>query len=113
MARKIARDVSELGTMPQPRTPLRRVSRGSLSALARSGSYPDAPVGLGFLEPALSNYADEIETLGANLQALKELEKSLEDFNEGFASYLYGLKMNAFLTEWHQVCTIWGWLRDG
>jgi DASH complex subunit DAM1 len=89
--------------MPAPRTPLRRVSLGSLSALARSGSYPDAPVGLGFLEPALSSYADEVETLSSNLAALGQLEKSLEDFNEGFASYMYAMKMNAFVTEWHQV----------
>ena|ERR1700761_5773591 len=85
--------------MTQPRTPLRRVSRGSLSALARSSSLPD----INFLDSALSNFADETETLHSNLEGLRDLEKSLRDFNEGFASYLYALKMNAFVTEWHQV----------
>ena len=51
--------------MPGPtphRTPLRRVSQGSLFALSRSGAHSDAPHGLGFLEPALAELADEAES---------------------------------------------------
>ncbi|KZS96267.1 hypothetical protein SISNIDRAFT_450921 [Sistotremastrum niveocremeum HHB9708] len=91
--------------MPEHRTPLRRLSRGSLLALSRSGSHQEAPYGLGFLNPALAELADEAEALQSNVQGLKELSESLKDFNEGFASYLYVLKMNAFVTEWHQMPT--------
>ena len=56
---------------PMPhRTLLCRISQGSLFALSRSQSYPDAPHGLGFLEPAMSELADEAEALQANLEGL-------------------------------------------
>jgi DASH complex subunit DAM1 len=89
---------------PTPhRTPLRRISQGSLFALSRSQSYPDAPHGLGFLEPAMSELADEAETLQANLDGLKNLSDSLKSFNESFASWLYVMNMNALTTDWPQV----------
>ena len=94
--------------MPAPptlqRTPLRRVSQGSLRALSRSGSFPDAPHGLGFLEPAMAELADEAEALHANVNGLHALSQSLESFNESFASYLYVMEMNALTTDWPQVC---------
>ena len=85
------------------RTPLRRVSQGSLSALARSGTYPPGPTGLEFLEPAMDDLADEAATLHSNLEGLNALSDSLGKFNEAFASYLYAMRMNAFCVEWHQV----------
>jgi DASH complex subunit DAM1 len=85
------------------RTPLRRISQGSLFALSRSQSYPDAPHGLGFLEPAMSELADETEALQANLDGLKNLSDSLKSFNESFASWLYVMNMNALTTDWPQV----------
>ena len=88
---------------PLPRTPLRRLSQGSLRALSRSGSFPDAPAGLGFLEPAMAELADETETLHANLAALHALSDSLHTFNESFAAYLYAMEMNALTTDWTQV----------
>ena len=92
--------------MPGPtqhRTPLRRISQGSLFALSRSGAYPDAPHGLGFLEPAMSEFVDETEALQANVEGLKNLSDSLATFNESFASWLYIMNMNALTTDWPQV----------
>ncbi|KAH8113885.1 hypothetical protein DFH11DRAFT_281442 [Phellopilus nigrolimitatus] len=91
---------------PHPqRTPLRRLSQGSLRALSRSGTFPDAPTGLGFLEPAMSELADEAESLHGNIAALHALSTSLESFNESFASYLYMMEMNALTTDWPQQPT--------
>lgn len=91
---------------PTPhRTPLRRLSQGSLFALSRSQSYPDAPHGLGFLEPALSELVDETEALQVNVDGLGKLSDSLRVFNESFASWLYVMNMNALTTDWPQVRT--------
>lgn len=92
--------------MPGPaphRTPLRRVSQGSLFALSRSGAHPEAPHGLGFLEPALAELADETEILRANIDGLRTLSASLDTFNEAFASWLYVMNMNALTVEWPEV----------
>ena len=92
--------------MPAPtphRTPLRRVSQGSLFALSRSGARTDAPHGLGFLEPALAELADEAEALRANVDGLRALSASLDTFNEAFASWLYVMNMNALTVEWPEV----------
>lgn len=88
------------------RTPLRRISHGSLSNLARSASqHPSEsdPTRLNFLLPAFSDLADEMASLHANLEKLNDLSYVLETFNESFASYLYALRMNAFCVEWEQV----------
>lgn len=91
---------------PTPhRTPLRRISQGSLFALSRSQNFPNAPHGLGFLEPAMSELADETEALQANLEGFRHLSDSLKTFNESFASWLYAMNMNALTTDWPQV--IW------
>ncbi|KZV99164.1 hypothetical protein EXIGLDRAFT_762930 [Exidia glandulosa HHB12029] len=91
----------------EPRTPLRRVSQGSLAGLARSTNHADtdAPTGLGVLELAMGALADEAEALQANIDSLNELDASLAAFNEGFASFLYVLKMNACCIEWIQAPT--------
>lgn len=91
-------------TQNSHRTPLRRVSQGSLLRLSRSGAYPDAPHGLGFLEPALAEFVDETEALQTNLEGLRNLSDSLTTFNESFASWLYVMNMNALTTDWPQVC---------
>ncbi|KAI0918318.1 hypothetical protein AcV5_002332 [Taiwanofungus camphoratus] len=93
-----------VGAVPQ-RTPLRRISQGSLFRLSRSGAYPDAPHGLGFLEPALSELVDEAEALHTNVQGLKSLSDALGTFNESFASWLYVMNMNALTTDWPQAPT--------
>jgi DASH complex subunit DAM1 len=90
-------------TQTPHRTPLKRVSVGSLHALSRSGVFPDAPHGLGWLEPAMTEFVDETETLQANIEGLRNLSESLETFNESFASWLYVMNMNALTTDWPQV----------
>lgn len=89
-------------TQPPHRTPLRRASQGSLRL---SRAYPNTPDGLGFLEPALSEFLDETEALQANVEGLKNLSDSLATFNESFASWLYVMNMNALTTDWPQVCS--------
>ncbi|KIK93987.1 hypothetical protein PAXRUDRAFT_143853 [Paxillus rubicundulus Ve08.2h10] len=84
------------------RTPLRRISQGSLFALSRSGQNPNAPHGLGFLEPVMSELVDEAEALHANVDGLRNLSESLRTFNESFASWLYVMDMNALTTDWPQ-----------
>ncbi|KAJ4485646.1 DASH complex subunit Dam1-domain-containing protein [Lentinula aciculospora] len=85
------------------RTPLRRISQGSLLRLSRSGAYPDAPHGLGFLEPTMSEFVDETETLQTNVEGLKHLSDTLATFNESFASWLYVMNMNALTVDWPQA----------
>ncbi len=96
---------SDLTSMPPnpPQTPLRRLSQGSLFRLSRSGAYPDAPHGLGFLEPALAELIDEAEALQTNVEGLRNLDNALATFNGSFASYLYVMNMNALTTDWPQV----------
>lgn len=94
--------------MPLPsqtphRTPLRRISQGSLFRLSRSGANPDTPHGLGFLEPAMAEFIDETEALQNNVEGLKHLSDSLATFNESFASLLYVMDMNALTTDWPQA----------
>lgn len=89
---------------PPPYHPLRRVSTGSLSGLARSQDRPQsATSGLEFLHAALTDMADEAATLSTNLERLNGVYDALGKFNEGFAAYLYALKMNAFCIDWSNV----------
>lgn len=85
------------------RTPLRRVSQGSLFALSHSALDPDAPHGLGFIEPVMAELVDEAEALHANVDNLGRLSDALRSFNESFAGWLYAMDMNALTTDWLQV----------
>lgn len=86
----------------RPTTPLRRISRGSISALSQSrGSGSATP--LTFLEGAMADLADETSVLQSNLEQVETIHEALGTFNESFAMYLYGLKMNAFCVEWPEV----------
>ncbi|KAG2119209.1 DASH complex subunit Dam1-domain-containing protein [Suillus clintonianus] len=87
------------------RTPLKRVSQGSLFAFSRSGNHPDAPHGLGFIEPVMAELVDEVEALQANVDGLRKLSNSLKTFNESFASWLYVMDMNALTVDWPQAPT--------
>lgn len=91
--------------MPAPKThPLRRISSGSLSSLARSQDrLPGSSSGLDFLQPALVDLTDEASTLATNIENMNRLHDALGVFNESFAGYLYALKMNAFCVEWSDV----------
>jgi DASH complex subunit DAM1 len=82
-----------------PTTPLRRVSRGSFS----KERGPNDPFPLDSLEPAFAELSDALTDLNANFEQLQEMHSSLARFSESFASFLYGLNMNAFCNEFPQV----------
>ncbi|KIK33681.1 hypothetical protein CY34DRAFT_68936, partial [Suillus luteus UH-Slu-Lm8-n1] len=52
------------------------VSQGSLFALLQSGNNPDAPHGLGFIEPVMAQLVDEVEVLQANVEGLRSFGES-------------------------------------
>ncbi len=52
----------------------------------------------------MAELADETEALQVNVENLHALSRSLESFNESFASYLYVMQMNALVVDWPQVC---------
>ena len=82
-------------------TPLRRISHGSLSQSAQAST--SSPTQLDFLAQPLADLVDEIDALHQNLININQLSDSLGAFNEGFATFLYGMRMNAFSVEWPQV----------
>ncbi|PWY99774.1 hypothetical protein BCV70DRAFT_200686 [Testicularia cyperi] len=90
---------------PAPTTPLRRISRGSLNALSHSASKQIAAGGtpLSFLQGAMSDLAEELSVLQLNLESVHAAHQDLESFNENFAMYIYGLKMNAYCVEWPEA----------
>jgi DASH complex subunit DAM1 len=95
-----------MATPRRPRTPIRRISRGSLRALSLSASrdsqYPSADP-LAHLAPLITELRDQFDDLAANFDALDHVNESLDGFNEAFASYLYGLKINAYTGVFDQV----------
>lgn len=48
--------------------------------------------------------------LEANFMHLQLMHESLSRFNESFASFLYGLNMNAFCVDFPEVSKSWMWL---
>ncbi|KAJ7825160.1 DASH complex subunit Dam1-domain-containing protein [Mycena leptocephala] len=85
-----------------PRTPLRRASQSSLFAASASTNHPSD---LSFLDAAVSELADEAETLRMNVEGMKDLSESLATFNESFASWLYVMDMNALTIDWPEAPT--------
>ena len=80
------------------RTPTRGAS-GSLRP--RSADTP-----LTFLQDeALPILAEETTALQDNLAQIAEIQQALSTFNENFAAFLYGIKMNAFCVEWPEAPT--------
>ncbi|KAK3079172.1 hypothetical protein LTS18_005564, partial [Coniosporium uncinatum] len=82
-------------TPSRPTTPLRPVSRNSL----RDSSRNDAPTPLESLEPGFAELSDGMADLEANFMHLQLMHESLARFSESFASFLYGLNMNAFCVD--------------
>ena len=88
----------------RPTTPLRPSSRTSLrdsQAFAASGGSSDFP--LDSLEPAFAELSDSMADLEANFMHLQLMHESLSRFNESFASFLYGMNMNAFCVDFPEV----------
>jgi DASH complex subunit DAM1 len=91
----------------RPTTPLRPSSR---SSLRDSHGYKGSVNSVGYAEPAVNalepqfaELADSMADLEANLLHLQLMHESLARFSESFASFLYGLNMNAFCVDFPEV----------
>ena len=86
----------------RPTTPLRPSSRSSF----RDSQSDGRPAGsaLDTLEPQFAELSDAMADLEANFMHLQLMHESLSRFGESFASFLYGLNMNAFVVDFPEVC---------
>lgn len=91
----------------RPTTPLRRIERGSLSALSQSRQGAEDAFPLDSLEVAFAEMADSFGDFAANMQQIVELGQGISRFNESFASFLYGLNVNAFCVDFAEVIISW------
>ncbi|WFD00312.1 DASH complex subunit dam1 [Malassezia yamatoensis] len=83
-------------------TPIRRISSGSLATSSRLQNQASTP--LSFLQrEALPMLDEETSTLQQNLAQIHEIHTALHTFDESFATFLYGIKMNAFCVEWPEA----------
>ena len=98
------RSTSRQHSLSRPTTPLRPSSRTSLreshnyGGVDSSSEYP-----LESLEPAFAELSDSMADLEANFMHLQLMHESLSRFSESFASFLYGLNMNAFCVDFPEV----------
>jgi DASH complex subunit Dam1 len=80
---------------------------GASAASASAGEGGEAEAAgvapLAFLEPPLAEFSDAMADLEANLLHLALLHESLARFGESFASFLYGLNVNAFCVDFPEV----------
>ena len=88
----------------RPTTPLRPSSRSSFRDSARGAGDHDAPFPLNAFEPAFAELSDAMADLEANMMHFQLMHESLARFSESFASFLYGLNMNAFCVDFPEVC---------
>ena len=54
-------------------------------------------------EPAFAELSDSMADLEANFMQLQLMHESLSRFSESFASFLYGLNMNAFCVDFPEA----------
>lgn len=97
----------------RPTTPLRPSSRSSLRESGRKGGGSSTGGGFGggtseaapleAFEPAFAELSDSMADLEANFMHLQLMHESLARFSENFASFLYGLNMNAFCVDFPEV----------
>ncbi|KAL0634615.1 DASH complex subunit dam1 [Maublancomyces gigas] len=83
----------------RPATPLRRSSRGSQHG--KSSTEEHFP--LNALQPAFAELSDAMATLEADMGDMQIMHDSLSRFSESFASFLYGLNMNAFCMDFTEA----------
>ncbi|MCJ1378024.1 DASH complex subunit dam1 [Xylographa soralifera] len=96
----VKKSKSRPGPSSRPTTPLRPGSRTSLRESHGPGSTHDSSsVPLEILEPAFAELSDTMADLEANFTHLQLMHESLSRFSESFASFLYGLNMNAFCVD--------------
>ncbi|RJE20856.1 hypothetical protein PHISCL_06803 [Aspergillus sclerotialis] len=91
----------------RPTTPLRPSSRSSFrEAHGYGGSISNTGYtqpAINALEPQFAELADSMADLEANLMHLQLMHESLTRFSESFASFLYGLNMNAFCVDFPEA----------
>ncbi len=90
----------------RPTTPLRPSSRSSFRNSARGAGGSDAAFPLNVFEPAFAELSDSMADLEANMMHFQLMHESLARFSESFASFLYGLNMNAFCVDFPEVALI-------
>ncbi|KAI0002374.1 DASH complex subunit Dam1-domain-containing protein [Xylariaceae sp. FL0662B] len=83
----------------RPTTPLRPSSRSSFRESAQRSVEGGEPFPLNTFEPAFSELSDAVADLEANMMHFQLMHESLARFSESFASFLYGLNMNAFCVD--------------
>ena len=88
----------------RPTTPLRPSSRSSFrNSQNNNGVYTSSATALDALEPQFAELSDSMADLEANFMHLQLMHESLSRFGESFASFLYGLNMNAFVVDFPEV----------
>jgi DASH complex subunit DAM1 len=85
----------------RPTTPLRPSSRSSFRGSQSNGVAP--AFALDVLEPQFAELSDSMADLEANFMHLQLMHESLSRFGESFASFLYGLNMNAFVVDFPEA----------
>lgn len=87
----------------RPTTPLRPSSRSSFRESAQRSVDGAEPFPLNTFEPAFAELSDAVADLEANMMHFQLMHESLARFSESFASFLYGLNMNAFCVDFPEV----------
>ncbi|TEA12320.1 DASH complex subunit DAM1 [Colletotrichum sidae] len=86
----------------RPTTPLRPSSRSSFRDSARGSVHGGESFPLNTFEPAFAELSDAMADLEANMMHFQLMHESLARFSESFASFLYGLNMNAFCVDFQE-----------
>ncbi|KAA8649772.1 DASH complex subunit DAM1 [Aspergillus tanneri] len=103
----LSRSSSRPRPSSRPTTPLRPSSRSSFreghgyGASVSNTGYTDPAINA--LEPQFAELADSMADLEANFMHLQLMHESLTRFSESFASFLYGLNMNAFCVDFPEA----------
>jgi len=66
-----------------------------------NGEIKDNPIAT--LEPAFAEFSDSMADLEANFMHLQIMHESLARFSDCFASFLYGLNVNAWCVDFPEV----------
>ncbi|KAM0256975.1 hypothetical protein ACHAQJ_004676 [Trichoderma viride] len=83
----------------RPTTPLRPPSQSSFRGSLHSTNDGENAFPLKKLEPLFAELSDAMADLEANMMHFQLIDESLARFGESFASFLYGLNMNAFCVD--------------
>ncbi|KAL4944866.1 DASH complex subunit Dam1-domain-containing protein [Aspergillus oleicola] len=91
----------------RPTTPLRPSSRSSVREahgyVASIGNVGYNQPAINALEPLFAELSDAMVDLDSNFAHLQLMHESLTRFSESFASFLYGLNMNAFCVDFPEA----------